>query len=240
MQQLMKQIKEFVDKEVKQTIHKWFNVQKKAARTAISCLMLLLLYGCTFVRDDTPAVAVVSKDDSDLQSATEEKADEESQNAETQENVSHTASAPSTEMSETKITVFVCGAVQHPGVYELSEGSRVYEAVACAGGMTKEASQTSINQAELLTDAQMIVIPTKEEADRQAQEAMEKSDGLVNINTADVEELEELPGIGASKARSIVAYRETHGAFASIDELKNIEGIKDGVFAQLEGCIKVE
>ena len=136
--------------------------------------------------------------------------------------------------------VFVCGSVVTPGVYELPAGSRVYEAVALAGGMTDEAAQTAVNQAELLADGQMIEIPTKEEQQAQADAEKARSDGLVNINTAGLEELQTLPGIGESKARSIIAYREKNGTFKATEDIKNVDGIGDGIYAKLEGCMKVD
>ena len=116
----------------------------------------------------------------------------------------------------------------------------MYEAVALAGGMTDEASQTAVNQAELLTDGQMIEIPTKEQQQEKAAAEEARTDGLVNINTADLEELKTLPGIGDSKARSIIAYREKNGAFGVLEDIKHVDGIGDGVFAKLEDCIKVD
>ena len=138
------------------------------------------------------------------------------------------------------LAVFVCGAVMNPGVYELPADSRVYEAIALAGGMTDEAATTAVNQAELLSDGQMIEIPTKEEQQEKTAAEEARSESLVNINTADPEELKTLPGIGDSKARSIVAYREKNGAFGTIEDIKNVDGIGDGVFAKLEDCITVD
>jgi competence protein ComEA len=129
--------------------------------------------------------------------------------------------------------------VAYPGVYELPVGSRIYQALALAGGMTVDAAPTAVNQAEPLTDGEMIQIPTVEEEQEQQAEEQERSDGLVNINTATLEELKTLPGIGDARARSIIAYRESNGAFASIQDIKNIDGIGDGMFSRLESCIKV-
>ncbi len=142
--------------------------------------------------------------------------------------------------SSGRLAVYVCGAVESPGVYELPQGSRVCDAVALAGGLTDAASDTSVNQAEYVSDGQMINIPTADEAVEAAAADQAASDGLVNINTAGVEELKTLPGIGDSKAQSIIAYREANGAFQSIEDIKQIDGIKDGVFSKIEGSIKVE
>lgn len=133
--------------------------------------------------------------------------------------------------------VYICGAVEEPGVYELSEDSRVFDAIAAAGGLSEDASEDSVNQAEPVTDGQMIRIPTQQEEWEAMQN--EEQDPRLNLNSATVEELMALPGIGESKAESIVSYREEHGGFSSIEELMNISGIKDGVFDKIKGKIRV-
>lgn len=203
----------------------------------MSCLMLLLLYGCAY-QGQQEAVTVIAED-------AEENDRQHSGNVmqETEDEASVSEAddrSASQQAGEKKLTVYVCGAVVHPGVYELPMESRVYEAVALAGGMSDEAALTAVNQAELLADGQMIVIPTAEEQQTEAAAVREYEQGLVNINTADLEELKTLPGIGDSKARSIIAYREKNGAFGAIQDIKNVDGIGDGVFAKLEGCIKVD
>lgn len=147
-------------KQPKQQIHKCSKKQKRTARTAISCLMLLLLYGCAYEGPVTPPVTVVSADD-DGESIAQKTGDvllgDETDASHTDAQNSCTSSSRGMEI----LTVFVCGAVKAPGVYELPAGSRVYEAIALAGGTTDEAAQTAVNQAELLCDGQMIEIPTR-------------------------------------------------------------------------------
>lgn len=141
------------------------------------------------------------------------------------------------EKNDTKnaIYVYVCGAVVNEGVYELPEGSRVYEAIEMAGGFTEDAAGSQINQAEILTDETRLYIPTAEEMQgRQAQQ-----DGKVNLNTASKEELMTLPGVGEAKASQIIDYREEHGHFREIEELMNISGIKEGLFQKVKDYIKV-
>ena len=226
-------------KQPKQQIHKCSKKQKRTARTAISCLMLLLLYGCAYQGQVSPPVTVVSADD-DGESIAQKTGDvllgDETDASHTDAQNSRTSSSRGMEI----LTVFVCGAVKAPGVYELPAGSRVYEAIALAGGTTDEAAQTAVNQAELLCDGQMIEIPTREEQMAKAAAEEARADGLVNINSADLEELKTLPGIGDSKARSIIAYREENGAFENPEDIKNVDGIGEGVFAKLDGCIKVD
>ena len=224
-------------RQQKQQIHK---KQKRTARAAMSCLMLLLLYGCAYQGQVSPAVTVLPEEsgvpgNGALQA--EDTAQDEAEGAlHTDVDAGRDPSSQETEM----FAVFVCGSVVTPGVYELPAGSRVYEAVALAGGMTDEAAQTAVNQAELLADGQMIEIPTKEEQQAQADAEKARSDGLVNINTAGLEELQTLPGIGESKARSIIAYREKNGTFKATEDIKNVDGIGDGIYAKLEGCMKVD
>lgn len=162
--------------------------------------------------------------------------------------------------------VHVCGAVQTPGVYVLAPGSRVCEAVAMAGGLSEDASDRSVNQAEPVRDGQMIFVPTKEEAASgmfsQGADAATGSAGVpgtggasdpqggdgpsggedhrVNLNTATAEELTTLSGIGQSKAEDIIAYREENGGFSSPEEIMQIRGIKEGLYNRIKDDIKVK
>lgn len=140
------------------------------------------------------------------------------------------------------IYVYICGAVVRPGVYEMVEGSRVYEAVALAGGVTKEADDTCINMARIVADGEQITILTKEEASKmQELSVSEQKSGrkMVNINTASVLELTQLSGIGETRAQAIIAYREEKGAFQSIEQIKNVSGIKAGLYEKIKDYITV-
>lgn len=152
-----------------------------------------------------------------------------------------------TEESDGLCYVYVCGAVEQPGVYLLQVGSRVYEAIALAGGLTEDAAGNVLNQAEPVSDGQMIQVLTKEEAAGLSAEEEQKEitvsqadDGKININTATAEVLMTLPGVGQSKAESIIAYREERGTFSSIEAIKNVNGIKDGVYNQIKDKITVD
>ena len=145
------------------------------------------------------------------------------------------------------IYVQVAGAVHKPGVYKLPEGSRVFQALELAGGVTADAQLKSLNQAAPVSDGEMIWVMTVEEAAAQPVQMGETSgngsegeDGKVNLNTATKEELMELPGIGAAKAASILAYREANGSFTKIEDLMKIEGIKEGVFSKIEDYVIVQ
>ena len=165
---------------------------------------------------------------------------------------------PDTEDRPEKLYVHVCGNVNQPGVYELQQDSRVFEAIEAAGGMTTTAAFSYLNQAELLKDGQQIYVPSQEEVDsgkvtstRNASENDEtfsvqavenvsgQDDGKVNLNTASKEELLTLNGIGDVRAQAILKYREEHGEFRSIEELMEVEGIKKGTFQKLKDQIKI-
>ncbi|WP_167958559.1 helix-hairpin-helix domain-containing protein [Anaerosporobacter faecicola] len=140
------------------------------------------------------------------------------------------------------IAVHVCGQVKKPGVYTLAQGARVNEAIEAAGGLTKKAAGEAVNQAEMVKDEQQIYVPSKEEM-KDSSLQLQKETGysenhlgnkqLVNINQATRDELMTLPGIGEAKADMIIAYRNEHGEFATIEEIKKISGIKDGVYNKI-------
>ena len=148
------------------------------------------------------------------------------------------------------IFVYVCGAVNAPGVYELPEGARVFEALELAGGVTGEAAQELVNQARTAEDGERIYMPTREEAERSVSGAgaagawdslneETAGNGKININTAGMDELMTLTGIGEAKAQSIISHREKNGNFQSIEELMEIEGIKEGVFNKIKDDITI-
>lgn len=150
---------------------------------------------------------------------------------------------PAEEVEEITSTIFVqvAGAVGTPGVYELQAGSRVYAAIDAAGGLLDTADDRDLNQAAIVEDGQKIYIYTVEEREALETEAPTQTanDGLININTATVAELTNLPGIGEAKASQIVAYRDANGAFSSIDDIKKVSGIGDGIFKQINSLIKI-
>lgn len=155
--------------------------------------------------------------------------------------------------ADKKRFVYICGAVNVPGVYEVEQNARLYEVVEAAGGLREDAAEESVNQARQIEDGEMIRILTQEEAaqagDEEAGEGAENdvkaetandSDGRIDLNLATVAELMTLPGIGQAKADSIVRYREKNGAFSSIEEIKQVEGIKEGVYNRIKDNIKVK
>lgn len=141
--------------------------------------------------------------------------------------------------------VYVCGAVKNPGVYLFTSSARICDAIEAAGGFTEDAAVTSVNQAEKMTDGQMLKILTETEYRTQCegkeQEVQaEETDGRIDLNHASMEELMTLPGIGQTKAAGIIAYREKAGGFSSVEEVMQVEGIKEGVFNRMKDNIKVK
>jgi len=141
-----------------------------------------------------------------------------------------------------KFVVYVCGEVRNPGVYELKEGSRVFDAVAIAGGYTEDACESYLNLAGIISDEEKIYVPAKDEINQIQQTGLENIDNqgkeaLININRASKEELMTIPGIGESKAEKIIAYREEHGAFSSPEGIMQISGIKEGMYNKIKDKI---
>lgn len=168
------------------------------------------------------------------------------------------------EMQQAMIYVDVCGAVVNPGVFQLAAGSRVFQAIEAAGGYLPEAALTCVNRAGVLTDGQQLYILTQEEMERQGLDPAEmakasdgqmngsagtgqntgmatqvQQDNRININTADEAQLTTLTGIGATRAQAIIAYREENGPFAAIEDIMNVQGIKEGTFAKIKDEIVV-
>ena len=162
------------------------------------------------------------------------------------------------------IYVDVCGAVANPGVFQLAVGSRVFQAIEAAGGYLPEAVQNCVNRAGVLTDGQQLYILTQEEMERQGLDPAEmagasdgqmngsagtgqnagltvqaQQDNRININTADEAQLTTLTGIGATRAQAIISYRQENGPFAVIEDIMNVQGIKEGTFAKIKDEIVV-
>lgn len=145
-----------------------------------------------------------------------------------------------TEKPVGEIVVFVCGAVQNPGVVELPEGSRAADALEAVGGLLAEAQPDYVNLAVKLEDAQKLYFPTVDEAEFLIQQEKASASGLVNINIADVELLCTLPGIGEARAEAIIAYREQNGGFRNKEDIMNVSGIKQSAYDKLQEYITIE
>ena len=150
---------------------------------------------------------------------------------------------------EEKIFVYAIGAVNKPGVIEVSVDSRLYEVIELAGGLTQNADQTAINLAKTVVDEEKIIIPYKEESSTKKEnqkinqlftETHSNNFGKININTAGVEELQMLSGIGKSTAEKIVNYRNENGKFEKIEDIKNVSGIGDSKLNSIKDKIVIK
>ncbi len=144
------------------------------------------------------------------------------------------------------IYVDIGGEVANPMVAELTEGSRVEDAIEAAGGVTEKADLTEINRAAFVEDGEKVFIPTlpallEDGADGMAASDVEPfySDDRININTADAEELQQLNGVGPATAEKIISYREDNGRFSAIEDIMNVSGIGEKTFEKFSEDIKV-
>jgi competence protein ComEA len=137
--------------------------------------------------------------------------------------------------------VHICGEVVSPGVYELSEESRVFQAVEKAGGFTQNAAVESLNMAERIKDGMKIIVLSREEAQSVKANPADSPQGKsqVNLNTAAKEELMTLRGVGESRAEDIIRYRDSHGGFKKIEDIMKVSGIKDAAFQKIKDDITV-
>jgi competence protein ComEA len=157
------------------------------------------------------------------------------------------------------IAVHIIGAVPRPGLYEFAKGARVQDAVEAAGGLLAEANSDILNLAALLEDGQQLNIPYKDGSGVSSKSgtlelpssgiilptAVSESSSsnsnvdLVNVNTASLEELNALPGIGPTIAQKIIEYREANGPFTTIEDIMNVSGIGPSTFEDLKDLITV-
>ena len=216
-------------------------------------MLMCVCQGCS----DEEVMEIISEEadkEENADDSIEEASDALADNTEKTENIETNDSQ--------SFVVYVSGYVNNPGVYELSAGSRVIDAIDAAGGYSKEAYDNYLNLASLISDGQMIYVPSEEEVESGSIErgVASGADGsgvggvtggngggnggnssgsgaLVNINQASKEELMTLPGIGESKADKIIAYREANGRFNSPEGIMEISGIKDGLYNKIKDKI---
>lgn len=235
-------------------------MNRKLKMFPVVCFLLFCISvtGCASVAEDKDMkISVVKADDGkslgeeddDLQTdePSEPSSDDMKQSSEDKNSRS---SEENTE--EAQVYVYLCGAVEKEDVYCVSAGSRVNDVVRLAGGFSEGAAAQYVNLAEVVTDGERIYIPFEDEVDEDmirnlrrtgvsdSAEVIENEDKrIVNINSADKSELMTLPGIGESKAEDIIRYREESGGFKSIEDLMNVNGIKEGIFQKLKDKITI-
>lgn len=183
------------------------------------CLLLLLVYGAyNMSKVKTPI-----------------------SNRPTQQKLSRQSAKP----SSAKICVDVKGAVSRPGVYYLPKSSRVKEAIDAAGGVKAEADLKQVNLAKQLQDQQVVFVPLPGEqlptvmASGSPSNSADTSKGKINLNSASKADLQKIDGVGDKKADKILEYRQQHGQFKSVDELKNISGFGDKTIAKMKDQLAV-
>jgi competence protein ComEA len=146
--------------------------------------------------------------------------------------------SPAPRRSVARVYVAVVGSVRRPGLYRVPAGSRVAAAVARAGGLGRGADLTGVNLAARVHDGQQIVVPKEGAAGATASGGpASASAGPISLSSATVEQLDGLDGIGPALAQRIVAYRQAHGGFRSVDELGQVEGIGDKRLAALRAAV---
>lgn len=215
----------------------------------LSCLFLLaagVCYSCSYNKECVQDVLVTS-----LES--------DNNNANPQDNMTEAAGKTGGYNSDCDgvrtddpglIYVHLCGAVANPDVYKIEAGSRLVDLIELAGGLNPDAAGDYINQAMVVEDGQRIYIPTEDELNEltlseymQGDQSSQSKDGeaqsMVNINTADESALMSLPGIGQTRAKSIIEYRTKNGGFSVIEDLMKVPGIKEGLFSRIADKITV-
>jgi competence protein ComEA len=242
-------------------------MKKKYIIVGVSCVILLIsgiCYSCAYKKDNSSVTLIsdLSGEDRNTEVADTTMSSEPSEKAIGQaedpltndagNELKGVSEAAVDGESDTKdIYVHLCGAVLKPGVYQVSVDSRVIDLITLAGGLTEEAAGDYINQAQQVIDGQRIYIPNNSEVKELSlgdyitprdltQTEKSSTNRLININTANAEELMELPGVGEAKAASIIEYRTTNGNFQKIEDLMKIPGIKEGLFNQVSSGISVK
>lgn len=147
---------------------------------------------------------------------------------------------------DTTITVYVSGEVNSPGLVELPSDSRIADAIKACGDFTPLADKTKINLAQKITDGMQIQVDSKTLVNNSSESINNansnnsndnSSSNLININTATKEDLDTLPGIGPATAQKIIDYRQEHGNFSSIEDIKNVKGIGEAKFSKMQDKI---
>ncbi len=234
-------------------------MKRKIIITGLTCVFLLvsgICYSCTYQKQQSELIAEKAVD-LEVQGSVDETQESEDANREglilsetdTIEDNQHSPAGPNQGEEADIIYVHVCGAVARPGVYAIKDSARVVDALELAGGLTKAAAGDYLNQAKPITDGQRIYVPTESElsnlsvdefvSGQDAAVEARQDTSLININTADAAQLMNLPGIGQSKANSIIEYRNTNGTFKVIEDLMKVPGIKEGSFNQISDKIFV-
>lgn len=172
----------------------------------------------------------------------------------TEENTIETDSEEPKEENSNTIMIHVTGEVTNQGVVILPEGARIVDAIEAAGGETSSADLNKLNLAYVLSDGEKIYVPNRNEENQNIEyitssggenvirggDNMDSNNGIINLNTATVQELKTLPGIGEALAARIIEYREQNGKFNSVEDIKNVSGIGDSKYDSIKDMICVK
>jgi competence protein ComEA len=147
---------------------------------------------------------------------------------------------PSNTETIQKITIHINGEVVNPGIYQLPVGSRLVDAINAAGGLTNKTNADLLNLAQLLEDGTKHFIPgINLDSNDKSQELFQENNKKININTANIDELTSLPGIGEVKAQAIIEYRENSGYFTNIESIMDVPGIGENLFSSIQNLITI-
>ena len=217
---------------------------KKKLGIYIIILILLIILGFNYYRDGYKDLR--KNDDEDIfveqNSASDNVVDLHNQSNSTSE-----LSEKSIPLKDKKIVVEINGQVKNPDVYTLEDESIVKDVIDLAGGVTEEADLSDINRAKKLQNHELIYIRNKNEINNNSEdnkvvnnlETTANTNNMVNINSATLEELKTLNGIGDAKANGIIEYREKNGGFTAIDQIKEVDGIGEKMFEKIKDKIEV-
>lgn len=150
--------------------------------------------------------------------------------------------------NDSLVYIDVKGSVKNEGVYQLKSGQRVNDAVGKAGGFTEEADKTSVNLSQKLKDEMVVYVANKDEnrslipsdVVQNNVSSEQNKEASININTASLEELQKISGIGQKKAQDIMNYREEHSGFKTVDDLKNVSGIGEKTLEKIKSEVSVD
>lgn len=206
----------------------------------IVCLITACALLCCGCGDKGTAILIgETKESADVPAEGEQEASRASGQAGTAAQ-SAASGENASEAQDTTIRVYVCGAVANPGVVEIPQGSRVEDALKAAGGFAADAGREAVNLADWVSDGQKVYFPREGEAAEESAAQSQAASGLVNINTADAAQLCTLPGIGESRARDIISYREANGSFESCEDIMKVPGIKTAAYEKIRDKITVK
>lgn len=220
-------------------MRKW---KEKKVRTAFCGILLCAFFsGCG---RKEPLVLITESEGAEQEAAEDEIFKAEVSGTETTEVLAEEAGSGKAggQVLEKTVYVYVCGAVQSPGVVKLPFGSRVEEALQAAGGFGPDADRIYVNLAAVVEDGQQLYFPTAEEAAALAareagQQSEEAKESVVNINTADAAKLCTLPGIGEARAADIIAWRQEKGLFEHPQDIMKVPGIKSSAYEKIKDKI---